>query len=114
MVMEYLNGNIKSALDIQLKYLDLIEALFCEVNPIPVKAAMKLLGYDVGGLRLPLTELEETNRARLKERHGKSKGKLVDRKGYKEKLKDKLTYGKTKLEAGQYAKPGAGCDGECY
>ena len=59
--------NIKSALDIQLKYLDLIEALFCEVNPIPVKAAMKLLVYDVGGLRLPLTELEETNRARLKE-----------------------------------------------
>ena len=48
MVMEFLNGNIKSALDIQLKYLDLIEALFCEVNPIPVKAAMKLLGYDVG------------------------------------------------------------------
>ena len=39
--MEYLNGNIKSALDIQLKYLDLIEALFCEVNPIPVKAAMR-------------------------------------------------------------------------
>ena len=67
MVMEYLDGNIKSALDIQLKYLDLIEALFCEVNPIPVKAAMKLLGYDVGGLRLPLTELEAANRARLKE-----------------------------------------------
>ena len=67
MVMEYLNGNIKSALDIQLKYLDLIEALFCEVNPIPVKAAMKLLGYNVGGLRLPLTELEDANRARLKE-----------------------------------------------
>ena len=59
--------NIKSALDIQLKYLDLIEALFCEVNPIPVKAAMKLLGYNVGGLRLPLTELEDANRARLKE-----------------------------------------------
>ena len=67
MVMEYLDGNIKSALDIQLKYLDLIEALFCEVNPIPVKAAMKLLGYDVGGLRLPLTELEDANRATLKE-----------------------------------------------
>ena len=67
MVTKYLNGNIKSALDIQLKYLDLIEALFCEVNPIPVKAAMKLLGYDVGGLRLPLTELEDANRARLKE-----------------------------------------------
>ena len=67
MVMEFLNGNIKSALDIQLKYLDLIESLFCEVNPIPVKAAMKLLGYNVGGLRLPLTELEDANRARLKE-----------------------------------------------
>ena len=67
MVTKYLNGNIKSALDIQLKYLDLIEALFCEVNPIPVKAAMKLLGYDVGGLRLPLTELEDANCARLKE-----------------------------------------------
>ena len=100
MVMEYLDGNIKSAFDIQLKYLDFIEALFCEVNPIPVKAAMKLLGYDVGGLRLPLTELEEANKVRLKESM--------------ENLKDKLTYGKTKLEAGQYAKPGAGCDGKCH
>lgn len=44
MVMEYLNGNIKSALDIQLKYLDLIEALFCEVNPIPVKADYEAFG----------------------------------------------------------------------
>ena len=74
MVTKYLNGNIKSALDIQLKYLDLIEALFCEVNPIPVKAAMKLLGYDVGGLRLPLTELEDANRARLKESMENLKG----------------------------------------
>ena len=74
MVTKYLNGNIKSALDIQLKYLDLIEALFCEVNPIPVKAAMKLLGYDVGGLRLPLTELEDANQARLKESMENLKG----------------------------------------
>ena len=99
MVTKYLNGNIKSALDIQLKYLDLIEALFCEVNPIPVKAAMKLLGYDVGGLRLPLTELEDANRARLKE----SMENLRKISGYKrilKKIKDKLTYGKTKLEAG--------------
>ena len=51
----------------QLDALPLIDALFCEVNPIPVKAAMKFLGYDVGGLRLPLTELEDANRARLKE-----------------------------------------------
>ena len=73
MVTKYLNGNIKSALISSLN-LDLIEALFCEVNPIPVKAAMKLLGYDVGGLRLPLTELEDANRARLKESMENLKG----------------------------------------
>lgn len=57
MVMEYLDGNTKKALDLQLKYLDLIHALFCEVNPIPVKWAANRLGYQAGGLRLPLTEL---------------------------------------------------------
>lgn len=62
MVMDYLNGKVKSALDIQLKYLDLIDALFCEVNPIPVKAAMNLMGYNVGGLRLPLTVIEDEHR----------------------------------------------------
>ncbi len=67
MVMDYLNGNVKSALDIQLKYLELIDALFCEVNPIPVKAAMNLMGYNVGGLRLPLTVIEDENRKELAE-----------------------------------------------
>lgn len=67
MVMDYLNGKVKSALDIQLKYLDLIDALFCEVNPIPVKAAMNLMGYDVGGLRLPLTVIEDEHRKKLEE-----------------------------------------------
>ena len=67
MVMEYLNGKVKSALDIQLKYLELIDALFCEVNPIPVKAAMNLMGYNVGGLRLPLTVIEDENRKKLAE-----------------------------------------------
>lgn len=62
MVMDYLNGKVKSALDIQLKYLDLIDALFCEVNPIPVKATMNLMGYNVGGLRLPLTVIEDEHR----------------------------------------------------
>ena len=67
MVMDYLNGKVKSALDIQLRYLELIDALFCEVNPIPVKAAMNLMGYNVGGLRLPLTVIEDENRKKLAE-----------------------------------------------
>lgn len=62
MVMRYLNGNHEAALELQLKYMDLIDALFCEVNPIPVKAALNLMGYNVGGLRLPLTEIEEEHK----------------------------------------------------
>lgn len=67
MVTEYLNGNHRKALDIQLKYLDLIDLLFCEVNPIPVKAAMNYMGFNVGGLRLPLTEIEQQNGEKLKQ-----------------------------------------------
>lgn len=59
MVYSFLNGDLITAKNMQLDYLDLVDALFSEVNPIPVKAAMNLLGYNVGGLRLPLTELEE-------------------------------------------------------
>lgn len=66
LVDEYLNGNLQKALDIQLHYLELSDALFCEVNPIPVKAAMQMIGYDAGGLRLPLTELEEEHKVLLK------------------------------------------------
>ncbi len=58
-------GKIKESLKLQLKYHDLISALFCEVNPIPVKAAMALMGYCNGELRLPLCEMEEKNHARL-------------------------------------------------
>lgn len=65
MVMEYLNGNQARALELQLKYLDLIHALFCEVNPIPVKWAANLMGYQAGGLRLPLTELQEEHKELL-------------------------------------------------
>lgn len=65
MVSNYLQGEVKSALDIQFKYLELIELLFCEVNPIPVKAAMNLMGYKVGGLRLPLTGIEPENEKRI-------------------------------------------------
>ena len=66
MVMEYLEGDRTKALDIQLKYLDVIHALFCEVNPIPVKAALNMMGKNAGGLRLPLTEMSEKNKAVLK------------------------------------------------
>lgn len=65
-VMEYLEGDRERALDIQLRYIDLINALFCEVNPIPVKGAMNIMGYNVGKLRLPLTELEESHKEYVK------------------------------------------------
>ena len=65
MVEKFLNGDVKGALDIQLKYQPLIDALFCEVNPIPVKKAIDLMGMNAGPLRLPLTEMEPANAARL-------------------------------------------------
>ena len=58
MVMSYLNGSHEEALRMQLKALPLVDALFCEVNPIPVKAAMNLMGQKVGPLRAPLSEME--------------------------------------------------------
>ena len=51
---------------LQLAAIPLIEALFCEVNPIPVKAAMNMMGKGAGPLRLPLTEMEPQNQARLR------------------------------------------------
>ena len=50
----------------QIDYSDLIDALFCEVNPIPVKAALKLLGWNVGNLRMPLSEIEPQNLEKLR------------------------------------------------
>lgn len=58
---EFMEGNIKEALNIQLKYKRLIDLLFCEVNPIPVKAALSKMGYIENNLRLPLTPMEEKN-----------------------------------------------------
>jgi len=66
MVMEYLNGNAKKSMELQLKYLDMIHALFYEVNPIPVKKALEFMGYDTKTLRMPLTEMEAANAKRLK------------------------------------------------
>ena len=65
MCHDYLTGDTESARDAQLKYLPLIDSLFCEVNPIPVKAAMSAMGYCDNYLRLPLTPMEEANEARL-------------------------------------------------
>lgn len=59
------NGDFKTAAEMQRHLQPLVELLFCEVNPIPVKTAMKLLGYDCGGCRLPLTELSNINQKRL-------------------------------------------------
>lgn len=61
-----LNNNFKEALDIQLDTLALTNALFVETNPIPVKTAMNLMGFEVGGLRLPLCEMEIKNEDLLK------------------------------------------------
>ena len=58
-------GDIKGSVELQLKALPLVDALFSEVNPIPVKKAMQLLGYEVGGLRMPLTELTKPNEEKL-------------------------------------------------
>lgn len=62
----YLAGDVARARDLQLKYLDLINALFVEVNPIPIKEAMNLAGMNVGGYRLPLCEISEGGRAVLR------------------------------------------------
>ena len=63
---KYLNGDVATATQMQLEAIDLIDALFCEVNPIPVKAALNLMGMEAGTLRLPLTDMEEANVAKLK------------------------------------------------
>ena len=67
MVMEYLEGDQAKARAIQLGAMPLIKALFCEVNPIPVKAAMNMMGMNAGPLRMPLTEMTDANKARLRE-----------------------------------------------
>ena len=60
-----LDGNFKDAAALQLKYLKLINALFCEVNPVPVKTAMAELGKCAVDMRLPLCEMEDANRKKL-------------------------------------------------
>jgi 4-hydroxy-tetrahydrodipicolinate synthase len=65
MVMKYKSGDVRGSWALQAKTLGLVKALFCEVNPIPVKEALNLKGYNVGGCRLPLCEMEDKNRKLL-------------------------------------------------
>ena len=66
LVMSFINGDAKKSLEIQNKYLSLINTLFIDVNPIPVKEAMNLLGYEVGGYRKPLTPMSDAHREILR------------------------------------------------
>ena len=67
MCMAFFDGDTKKAMEIQLKAQPLIEALFSEVNPIPVKKALNLMGMEAGPLRSPLTEMTDANAAKLAE-----------------------------------------------
>lgn len=63
---KYLSGDVEGSRDLQLKMLNLINNLFIEVNPVPIKTAMNLLGYNAGNLRMPLYDMEEKNLEILK------------------------------------------------
>jgi len=65
MVKKFMAGDVRGAAKMQLDYLEFINTLFCEVNPIPVKAAMHAMGYCSDDIRLPLTPMEDANRAKL-------------------------------------------------
>jgi len=62
----YFDGDVKKSSDMQIEMMDLVDALFCEVNPIPVKTALNLMGFNAGVLRMPLFDMEEKNLERLK------------------------------------------------
>lgn len=67
MTSSFINGDIKSSLELQVKYFDLIESLFSDVNPIPVKEALNLMGFDCGKCRLPLSDMKDSLKANLRE-----------------------------------------------
>ena len=66
MIYEFFDGNVEKSCRMQLDAIPLVDALFCEVNPIPVKAAMNMQGKGVGSLRGPLTEMEPQNKEVLR------------------------------------------------
>lgn len=65
-VTTYLEGDVKKSCELQLQAIELIDALFCEVNPIPVKTALNLMGKEVGPLRAPLCTMEAANEEKLR------------------------------------------------
>jgi len=65
MVMAYLNGNHEESLRLQLGILPLVRCLFADVNPMPVKAALDIMGFDVGQCRLPLTTIDDNLHEKL-------------------------------------------------
>ena len=66
MVMSYLNGDVKLSRQLQLSVMNLNKALFCEVNPIPVKAALNMMGWNAGAVRSPLCEMEPQHKELLR------------------------------------------------
>ena len=67
MVAKFLEGDLEGSRKIQLRAIPLVDQLFCEVNPIPVKAAMNLMGWEVGPLRMPLTDMEPEHLGNLRQ-----------------------------------------------
>ena len=65
MIHSYIDGDIQKARDMQISMIPLVKALFCEVNPIPVKEAMNILGWNAGPCRLPLCEMSEANHKKM-------------------------------------------------
>ena len=63
---KFFEGDVKESCRLQLEAMDLIASLFCEVNPIPVKKAVSMIGFEAGPLRMPLSEIEEKNEERLR------------------------------------------------
>ena len=64
---KYLNGDVDGAKDLMNKYMKLAKNLFCDVNPIPVKEAVNMIGYKAGHCRLPLIDMTDENKAMMKE-----------------------------------------------
>lgn len=64
-VKKYIDGDVAASRELQLEYLDLCNALFCDVNPIPVKEAMNMCGWDVGRCRMPLGQMNDAAKATL-------------------------------------------------
>lgn len=67
MVKDYLTGEIKNSMEIQLRMIDLVKSLFSEVNPIPVKEAVRQIGFDVGKCRMPLVDMTEAGQIKISE-----------------------------------------------